>query len=291
MIAVVSHPEEALRNEVCTTLRAAGWAVHGTEPQHALTLCREHQPDVLLAGRREEGSLAGLIDDIKRDGELFRVAIVIMGDDLEVPDVLEALERGADDVLRTPLDPADLVGRAFAAARTKALVEELTAQNERLEELVFFDELTGLRNRRAMLHELEMLVAGARRHGHNLAVLMLDVDRFKPINDEYGHAAGDEVLREVSRRLRGRLRREDFAGRLGGDELLIALPDTDAAGAKILANSIRTAIANAPVGSIRVTVSIGSAQGRPEDDLSRLLERADQALYRAKAAGRDTVAA
>src|SRR5829696_8028588 len=136
-------------------------------------------------------------------------------DDIATANVLEALDRGADDLLRTPLNAADLVGRAFAAARTKALVEELTRQNARLEELVFFDELTGLRNRRAVLHELEMLLDGARRHGHALSVLMLDVDRFKTVNDRHGHRSGDEVLREVSARVLGRLRRGDVGGRLG----------------------------------------------------------------------------
>ena len=218
--------------------------------------------------------------------------MLLADDDIATSSVLEALDRGADDVLRTPLNAADLVGRAFAAARTKALVEELTRQNDRLEELVFFDELTGLRNRRAMLHELEMLLAGARRHGHRLSVLMLDIDRFKPINDEHGHRAGDEVLRAVGQRLIGRLRREDVAGRLGGDELLVVLPDTDAPGAAIAAESIREAISERPVrssaGPIDVTVSVGIAQWNDED-LPRLLEEADRALYAAKAGGRDRI--
>jgi diguanylate cyclase (GGDEF)-like protein len=290
MIAVVSHSTEALRAEVCTTLDAAGWTVHGTEPAEALERCRAVAPDVLLADCD-----AALIDAVKRDPDLFRVAIVVMGESFAVPEVLDALDRGADDVLRTPLDPADLVGRAFAAARTKALVEELTAQNQRLEELVFFDELTGLRNRRAVLHELDMLVAGALRHGHPLTVLMLDVDRFKPINDRHGHAVGDEVLRAVAARLKSRLRRADIGGRIGGDELVVALPDTDAAGACVLADSIRRAVSAEPVptraGLIRVTVSIGTASWQPADDLQHLMERADQALYRAKDAGRDSVAA
>jgi two-component system cell cycle response regulator len=155
---------------------------------------------------------------------------------------------------------------------------------------VMFDELTALRNRRAILLELDTLVATARRHERPLAVLMIDVDRFKAINDSRGHRAGDEVLREVARRITGRMRDADVAGRLGGDELLILLPETVAGGAATLADSVRAAVSAQPVrtpdGSIDVTVSIGAAawEGEPSE---LLLERADQALYAAKAAGRD----
>src|SRR4051794_21280975 len=264
MIAVAAHPDALVRDEITAVLEEAGWTVHATDdPDAALGACRRLEADVLLVGQGIRGGAPELLDRIKRDGDLFRTAVVLLGDDLEVPDVLEWLPPGADDVLRTPLSPADVVARAFAAARTKALVKELTAQNARLEELVFFDELTGLRNRRAILHELEMLLAGARRHGHKLSVLMLDVDRFKPINDRYGHRTGDDVLREVSGRLRARLRREDVAGRLGGDELLILLPDTDGSGAATVADSVRAAVSMTPVataaGEITVTVSVGSA--------------------------------
>jgi two-component system cell cycle response regulator len=296
MIAVVAHPSPQLRRAALETLESAGCEVHeAADAEEAVSACRRVHADVLLADESIGEGVLALIDRIKRDPELFRVSIVVLAcDEIPTAKVLEALDRGADDVLRTPVRAGDLVGRAFAAARTKALVEELTKQNDRLEELVFFDELTGLRNRRAVLHELEMLLAGARRHGHRLSVLMLDIDRFKPINDVHGHRAGDEVLRAVGRRLVERMRREDVAGRLGGDELLVVLPDTDAAGAAIAAESIRSAIGELPVetsaGPIDVTVSVGFAQWEDED-LARLLEQADRALYAAKAAGRDRAVA
>jgi len=295
MIAVAAHTDPAVHDLLTRVLTDAGWTVRATaDPEAAIELCRTEQADVLLIGADLAGGGPELLDRIKRDADLFRTAVVLLGQDLVPDQVVDWLQRGADDVLRTPLDPADVLGRTFAAARTKALVKELTAQNARLEELVFFDELTGLRNRRAILHELEMLLAGARRHGHDLSVLMLDIDHFKSINDRFGHRAGDDVLREVSRRLRERLRREDVAGRLGGDELLVALPDTDGKGAAIAAEAIRAAVAGGPVassaGPIPVTVSIGSAAWH-EGELNTLLERADSALYAAKAAGRDGASA
>jgi two-component system cell cycle response regulator len=295
MIAVAAHTDPAIRDEIADVLREAGWTVHPTDgADAAIRACRATEADVLLIDEALSGGVTDLLERVKRDAELFRTAVVLLGADLEASEVLEWLQRGADDVLLTPPEPADVVGRAFAAARTKALVKELTAQNDRLEELVFFDELTGLRNRRAMLQELEMLLAGERRHGHRLSVLMLDVDRFKASNDTHGHRTGDEVLRELARRLKGRLRLQDVAGRLGGDELLVVLPETDAGGALTAAQGIRDAIASRPVrtsaGPIDVTVSVGSACWEGED-MPGLLHRADGALYSAMEAGRDRAAA
>lgn len=294
MIAATAIPEDATRRALSSVLADAGWQVfHAHDADEAVVLCRRTEADVLLVDDTFPGGAIGLLDRLKHDTELFRIAVVIVGDGLAVDDVLSAMKRGAEDVLRTPLDPADVIGRATAAARTKALVKELTAQNNRFEELVFFDELTGLRNRRAIMHDLEMLLAGAERHHHALSVLMLDVDNFKAVNDEHGHRVGDEVLREVARRLEARLRRADVAGRPGGDEMLVVLPDTNAAGADVLARSIRDAVAGTPMltstGPLAVTVSLGSA-ARNGEDVEMLIERADRALYAAKAAGRDQVA-
>ena len=159
MIAVAAHTDSHVRAQVAETLLRAGWNVYETDDaEQAIALCREREADVLLVGEGLAGVGAGvLLERVKRDAELFRTAVVVLGGDLDPAEVLEWLEQGADDVLLTPPDPADVLGRAFAAARTKALVKELTARNDRLEELVLFDELTGLRNRRAILHELDVM--------------------------------------------------------------------------------------------------------------------------------------
>ncbi len=295
VIAVAAHTDAPVRETLSSVLSSIGWTVHVTDdPDDALEASRRLETDVLFVGGDLEGGALGLLDRVKRDAELFRTAVVLVAADVGPQVVVDWLSRGADDVLHMPLTAADVVGRASAAARTKALVKELTLQNERLEELVFFDELTGLRNRRAILHELEMVLAGARRHGHRVSVLMLDVDRFKTVNDRHGHRAGDDVLREVARRVSDRLRREDVAGRLGGDELLVVLPDTGDEGAAVVAESIRLAVGAGPVmtagGPIGVTLSVGSATWAGED-LNVLLERADRALYAAKQGGRDQAAA
>ena len=296
MIAVIAIPEGPTCSELVDVLHSAGWTVRAArDAQHALRLCRRMEADVLLVDDRVDGGPVPFMDRIKADRELFNIAVVFVGDDLEVDEVISAMNRGAADVLRTPVHPVDAVARATAAARTKALVKELTHHNDRLEGLVLFDELTGLRNRRAIMHDLEMLLATARRHSRPLGVVMIDVDRFKAINDERGHRVGDEVLREVGRRLEGRLRDADLAGRLGGDEMLVLLPETDAEGAGTVARSIRDAMTERPVdtadGPIAVTLSLGAAAWLGGETAEELLERADRALYAAKGAGRDRAVA
>lgn len=295
MIAVTATPEATTQRELEGVLSSAGWTVeHARDTDEVIERCRTTRADVVLVDVAFPGGAEGVLDRLKTDTELFRVAVVVVvAAGLDPGVVLSAMDRGAADVLRKPLDPGDVVGRARAAARTKELVSELTEQQSHLEGLVLFDELTGLRNRRAVLSDLDQMLASSRRHGHGLAVVMIDIDRFKPINDEHGHRVGDEVLRETTARLQGRLRTADVAGRIGGDELLVLLPGTDASGAAVLAGSIREAVAATPFvtsnGPLPVTVSLGSAAWDGED-AAGLLERADLALYAAKDAGRDRTA-
>lgn len=170
---------------------------------------------------------------------------------------------------------------------------ELRRANEDLDRLARIDPLTGIDNRRQIGEALEAAVANARRCEHALAVLMIDVDRFKAINDEYGHAVGDEVLRFVARRLRDSLRLGDLVGRWGGEEFLVVLPATDLAGAQMVAERVVADVSSTPVvvadQVLQVRVSVGLAAGHDEA-ADALVARADRAMYAAKAAGGDGIA-
>jgi two-component system cell cycle response regulator len=172
----------------------------------------------------------------------------------------------------------------------KRLQEDLRRQNRELDEVSRTDSLTGLGNRRHVMERIPELTSAALRHRRPLAVVMIDLDHFKDINDSLGHAGGDVVLREVASRLRLVLRKEDIAGRWGGDELIALLPFTDLAAAKAVAERLWWEVRSTPVatgqGEQKVTVSIGYAAGADEPEA--LLEAADDALYRAKRSGRDT---
>jgi diguanylate cyclase (GGDEF)-like protein len=157
------------------------------------------------------------------------------------------------------------------------------------------DGLTGLPNRRAFDEELAREVARAARSGAPLALVVLDVDRFKAVNDGHGHPAGDAVLREVAARAAAAIRQGDLAARLGGEEFALLLPGADLSGAAELAERVRAAVAGAPVPaagqSIAVTVSLGCAALAPGEAPEALLGRADARLYEAKRTGRDRVVA
>jgi diguanylate cyclase (GGDEF)-like protein/PAS domain S-box-containing protein len=196
------------------------------------------------------------------------------------------------DISIVPL--RDAAGRVthFAAIERDLSSERETA--ERLYRLATTDELTGLYNRRHFMELLGDALRRAQRYRHPLSLVMLDIDHFKNVNDAYGHAAGDAVLRDIAAGLRGAIRGTDILGRLGGEEFAVALPDSDLAAARILAERLRETVKESPfpIGAamVRVTVSIGGTCLRAtHDTVDDLLQRADEALYRAKTAGRDRV--
>ena len=151
------------------------------------------------------------------------------------------------------------------------------------------DALTGIANRRALEESLAAEISRAERFHHPLAVVLLDLDRFKQTNDTHGHAAGDLLLCAVARILSATARQGDTVARLGGEELVVVLPETDLAGARQLAERLRTSIEACRVGELRTTTSVGVASWAEGDDVERLLAAADSALYRAKENGRNRV--
>jgi two-component system cell cycle response regulator len=282
MRVVVAHGRAGERRRFQRVLADAGHEV--TECDHAgdaFECCREWHPDVAVV---DADAGEGLLDLIKRDADAFRTAVLLVEpDDLPVERAAEAIARGAQDILLEPVRDSELVMRVQAAGRTKGLQEEIVAQAERLEALLFEDPLTGLSNRRFILTQLGGMVSGARRHHRPLTVAVIDVDHFKAVNDSRGHAEGDRVLASVARALRAHLRAEDQLGRLGGEEFLALLPDADAAAGQAAAEKLRASVEEAGV-----TVSIGFAAWEGED-ADALLGRADDALYAAKERGRDCV--
>ena len=256
----------------------------------ALALCRQLRPDVLVVSSAlcERDGIA-LLDEVKADVEVFRTAVVpIAAGDLSAEAARGQLLRGAQDFLLEPVRECELIARVQAAGRTKILQEELLEHTQRLEGRLFEDPLTRIYNRRFLFGQLAALVSGARRHGRPLAVAMVDLDGFKAVNDRHGHEIGDRVLVATATGLQRALRAEDFLGRLGGEEFLALLPDTDEHAAASTAERLRAAVAGAG-GPVPVTASVGWAVMSEQEDPDDLIRRADIALYDAKSAGRDRV--
>lgn len=210
-------------------------------------------------------------------------------------DILEGLEAGADDYLTKPFDPHELKVRVRAGARIVKLQEDLISALQLSDFRASHDGLTSLLNRVAIVDNGFNEMERCRREGHPFALIISDLDHFKRINDRHGHLAGDEVLREVARRMVSSVRPYDSVGRFGGEEFVIVLPGCNTEEGRTIAERIRSSICSAPVvapeGLIPITMSLGVAAfdcGSPLD-MEGLLKNADEALYRAKKNGRNRV--
>lgn len=223
----------------------------------------------------------------EQGSERYTYVIMITVKDTK-EDLVLAMASGADDYVVKPFDPDDLTLRVLSGTRVMEVQRKLRF-------MARHDQLTGLLNRRAVIEMEEREMARSVREGGSLSVAMMDIDRFKAINDTYGHLAGDQVLREVARRVGSKLRVYDVVGRYGGEEFLLILPGASLGDAKRLCERMRSAIGSEPVLydglQIPVTASFGVAEFVPQLTVDQLNNLADQALYLAKASGRDAVRA
>jgi diguanylate cyclase (GGDEF)-like protein len=222
------------------------------------------------------------------------IAFLYLGEAGGVEHRARVLTLGATDAVEKPFHAPELVARLRLHLKVKRLQDELVLKNASLARLSSADGLTGLRTRRYLDEALNIEFLRARRYRNELALVMADVDHFKRINDEHGHTAGDAVLRGLSEILRCAARRTDVAGRYGGEEFAIIMPQSNAAGARLFAEKLREAVEAArfgiPGGEIQVTLSLGVAQyGRELSSPEDLIDLADRALYEAKSAGRNRV--
>ena len=267
--------------------------IEATDGEEAILACREHRPDVVLLDV-EMPVLDGhaTLARLKDDEDLRDIPVVFLTGRVDTADVVTGLRLGAHDYLRKPFEANELMARVSAALRTKALQDELRARNAELDRVSRVDALTGLYNRRHLDEHLRRAISAARRYERLVGVMILDIDHFKLVNDEYGHPNGDVVLREVAQRLLGTLRAEDALGRWGGEEFIAVLTESPAVSISLIAERMRRVIADKAFlldngTSIPVTMSIGYTCG--VGDAEVLVRQADDALYQAKDAGRNQV--
>ena len=253
--------------------------------------------ELLIATLSIPGSDALRLVTHCRANEAFRqLPILLIAEDRDLPRLAKGLDLGANDYLIRPVDRNELLARTTTQIRRKRLQDRLQQSYQRSLALALTDELTGLYNRRYFSAHLDELMERVRQDGISVAVLMFDIDHFKKVNDTYGHPAGDEVLRELAARAMNSVRSVDLVARLGGEEFVVVMPETDLAIANQVAERLRVAVSREPFAipgnpeKIPVTISIGvTATGAPDDGPDTIIKRADVALYTAKARGRNCV--
>ena len=227
------------------------------------------------------------------DCEYFYVILLTGKDGRE--DMLHAMQAGADDHLAKPFDAHELRARLMVGQRILKLQEELIAVRESMRVAATHDSLTGLMNRAETLTFLRNELERARRGKASVGVILADIDHFKDVNDSLGHLFGDKALKEISARLRSRLRVYDGIGRYGGEEFLLILPGCDLRSAMRRANELREHVSSKPVvvddSEKRITISMGIAVSRDSGDkeIESVLNSADLGLYQAKRNGRNRV--
>jgi diguanylate cyclase (GGDEF)-like protein len=261
--------------------------IHGAnDGASGLVAAREIQPDlILLDVDLPDRDGFAVCTDLKADSITMEIPIIFLTGSTSTEEKIRGLELGATDYVTKPFDPAELRARVRSTLRTRHLVDLLSKK-------AMIDGLTGLWNRTYLDAHITIELSAARRSGQPLSCIMADADRFKSINDTFGHSFGDDVLRKMAAIFTEHCRAEDIVCRYGGEEFAILLPNTSVENAAHLAERLRLGIESSAFSyrdaPVNITCSFGVANLRGQVPPS-VIELADEALYNAKHSGRNCV--
>jgi two-component system, cell cycle response regulator len=293
---LVVDDDEVSSNLVASVLQWEKNSIHFAKSgEEALEILAKNDVDVVVLDIAMPG-LNGY-ETLKKIREREKyVSVIFLSNHKKVEDIVKGLNAGADDYLGKPFHPSELLARVNAQLRMRDVRNDLMVTNTNLSKLVSTDDLTGLLNMRSLYERLDVEIERVRRFHRGLAVVMLDLDFFKRVNDTNDHLFGSFVLTEVGKLVKDNIRSVDFAARYGGDEFLIVLTDTNIVGAQVFCERLRERIGNYKFknknNSISITASFGfttfdgtgtHVQGKD------LVRTADRALYKSKNSGRNCV--
>ncbi len=294
ILLVEDQPRAATR--VTEALEPLGRVDHDSGTGDFPARARNKDYDLVIVSLGLEGvDGLRLCSQLRSTDETRNVPILVIVDENNSRELLRGLEIGVNDYLVRPIDRNELVARARTQIRRKRYADRLRKTAHLNYKMATTDAVTGLYNRHFMAQHLETLLKNSAQANKEVSLMIMDIDYFKRINDAYGHAAGDQVLREFAARIVRNIRGIDLAARFGGEEFVVIMPDTDLDMAVVIAERLRAAIEATPFdvgaadGPKYITVSIGVASTRADGQESpqQLLDRADRALYRAKNEGRN----
>jgi len=293
VLVVQAEPAERAVQRALFT-EAGMSVVEACSGAEALDFLATDRPDLVVLGRTlPDMDGLDLLPRLK-SGELDFVPVLVASHRGETAERVRGLQLGADDYIPRPCDPAEFLARAKALLRTKQAHDRIRKLHTTLEQMVVSDPLTGLHNRRYLMDRMLQEMQRSDRHGEPLALAMIDLDAFKPINDQFGHVLGDKVLRAVGSAISKSVRVSDIAARYGGDEFAVILPQTPPEGAmrvceRLLRNISEVTLQDEMERTFRITASLGLAY-YPADDVETpedLVHSADGALYGAKRSGKN----
>ena len=294
--------DELLRTQLSVLLQHAGYLVSVAGSGEEALRCLDAAPCSIVISDWEMPEMDGiaLTRHLRSQRLESYIYVFLLTVRHSKRDIVVGLQAGADDYISKDAPPEEILARLETARRIVTLEQALRSANRENRRLAITDALTGARNRRYLMKYLPREFERCRRYGHAIAALVCDLDRFKLVNDNFGHDAGDDVLREFCARAQPCLRASDWMARTGGEEFIVILPETDLDGAAIVAERIRAAIAAEPmhtcVGPLEISVSIGASALLLAGESNRLshtdlLQAADKCLYDSKSQGRNRVTA
>ena len=265
--------------------------------REAMDLFAQHQPSIVITDwTMPDLSGLELCERIRHDFAQIYTYLILLSANTDKEEIIQGLSVGADDYLTKPFHPGELLARVRVGRRVVELHREIQAKNRQLEEMALTDALTGLPNRRAIDIWVTRQLSAAARHGFPIWVAIGDLDRFKLINDNYGHEAGDEVLKAFADILRKQTRSSNICARLGGEEFIIVITHVETQdNATIAFERIRSKFAahkfkfNGQDVSATVSFGVAGFSGAMPPDFNQLVSRADAALYSAKRLGRNRI--
>ena len=261
--------------------------------EEALLQASQLQPHVLVSDFFLDGKMTALdlVLAVKNPDHPWRHVPIVVMTGLDDPTrKYELVRSGANDYIAKPIDPLDLSVRVENLIRYKHLLDTVEAQKKEMQFLAMHDPLTELHNRYFVAEQVIISITEAKRHRHPYAIIVIDIDHFKSINDQHGHDAGDKVLKAVGYFLQRQVRENDVVARMGGEEFLLLLSHCDLNKAVDKAKSLRAGLEKLNPGGLTVTASFGVAELNDElDNFDKLFKAADIAVYRAKSLGRNRV--
>ncbi|MCB1591751.1 MAG: PleD family two-component system response regulator [Alphaproteobacteria bacterium] len=293
---LVIEDKEYEKTKIAETLMRDHNIVMGAESgPKGMELIAKYDFDIVMVSLNLNGEDGlRLCSHLKSNERTRSVPIVMIAEQDDMIYVAHGLEIGAHDYILRPLDKNELLARVRTQIRRKRFQERLRSTYEISLNMALTDSLTGLYNRRYFEVHLDKLLQKNKASRKALAVILLDIDHFKKVNDTYGHNVGDEVLKIFAQRLTGSLRSFDLVARLGGEEFVVVLPDISKERSYIVAERLRRSIADAPFpcntpeGTLKVTTSLGGAVIEAGGyEIHEILDRADKCLYEAKHGGRN----